>query len=346
MSVTARPFGATSQGAPVTCFRLENGKGSWAEVLDYGATLRAVAVPDREGALRDVCLGFDRVADYEAHDAYLGALVGRCANRIRGAAFQLNGETCRLFPNQESGCSLHGGRVGFDPKMWWGGIQGESVVLTLDSPDGEEGYPGALHVQVRYALTEEDTLCLELQAVSDADTVVNLTSHAYWDLNGHGAGDVGGHLLEVDGDAITELGADCCPTGAILPVEGTPFDLRTPRPLREGWDAPHPQIQVGGGYDHNWALRGEGLRRAAVLSSPESGITLEVSTTQPGLQVYTANFLPSLTGKGGAAYGRRGAVALEAQGFPNAVNLPQFPSSVLRKGERYRQEIRFAFSHS
>lgn len=346
MSVTARSFGATSQGAPVTCFRMENRKGSWAEVLDYGATLRAVAVPDRDGVLRDVCLGFDRVADYEDHDAYLGALVGRCANRIRGAAFQLNGETYRLAVNQESGCSLHGGRVGFDRRMWRGEIQGESVLLTLDSPDGEEGYPGTLRVRVRYMLTEDDALCLELWAETDADTVVNLTSHAYWNLNGHGAGDVGDHLLGVNGDAVAELGADCCPTGTLLPVDGTPFDLRIPRPLKEGWDDAHPQIQVGGGYDHNWDIRGMGLRRAALLSSPESGITLEVSTTQPGLQVYSANFLPLLTGKEGAIYGRRRGVALEAQGFPNAVNLSQFPSSILRKGEEYRQEIRFSFSHS
>ena len=346
MKVSARPFGTTRRGEPVTCFRMENSGGAWAEVLDYGATLRAVAVPDREGRRRDVCLGFDRVEDYEGHDAYLGALVGRCANRIRGAAFTLDGRTYRLAVNQESSCSLHGGLRGFDRRVWSGSWEGEHLTLGLLSPDGEEGYPGNLQAAVRYTLTEDNALKIELRAATDAHTVVNLTSHAYWNLNGHGAGCVGEHLLSVEGDRVAELGADCCPTGVLFPVEDTPFDLRQPRPLKEGWDALCPQIQVGGGYDHNWALSGEGLRRAAELYSPESGIRLELRTTQPGLQVYTANFLPPLRGKEGAAYGRRGAVALEAQGFPNAVNLPNFPSAELFPGEEYRQEIVFAFSHT
>ncbi len=345
MSVTARPFGATREGTPVTLFRLENPSGAYVQVLDYGAILQAVAVPDREGRLRDVCLGFDTPAEYqEKHEGYLGALVGRCANRIRGARFQLGGRPHALAANQPPN-HLHGGNRGFDQYLWDHRIEGDSLVLTRLSPAGEEGYPGALQTQVRYTFGPDNALLLELQAVSDADTVVNLTSHAYWNLNGHGAGDVGGHTLSIDAIAFTELGEDNCPTGTLVSVVGTPFDLRSPRALSDGWNADHPQIRQGGGYDHNWALRGQGLREAAVLHAPESGITLALSTTQPGLQVYTANFLPESTGKGGAAYGRRRGVALEAQGFPNAVNQPEFPSTVLKAGETYHQEILFAFTH-
>ena len=174
---------------------------------------------------------------------------------------------------------------------------------------------------------------------------MNLTSHAYWNLNGHGAGSVGNHTLSIDAIAFTELGADNCPNGTIASVVGTPFDLRTARPLEAGWDADHPQIRQGGGYDHNWVLRGTGLRRAAVLTAPESGIAMALSTTQPGLQVYTGNFLPETVGKGEARYAPRCGVAMEAQGFPNAINQPGFPSAVLRAGQQYHQEIIFAFGH-
>lgn len=345
MSVTARPFGATKEGDVVTLFRLESSSGAFAEVLDYGATLRSVSVPDRDGELRDVCLGFDSVAEYEVNDGYLGALVGRCANRIREARFQLDGRAYALCANQRPS-HLHGGARGFDKYVWRHSIEGETLVLSRLSQDGEEGYPGNVEVQARYTLTADNTLRLELRAVSDADTVVNLTSHAYWNLNGHGAGDVGGHTLRLDAIAFTEMGADCCPTGTIASVVGTPFDFRQPRPLETGWDADNDQIRQGGGYDHNWVLRGEGLRQAAVLYAPESGIALYLTTDQPGLQVYTANFLPVMGGKGGVEYGPRRAVALEAQGFPNAVNQPEFPSVVLRAGEEYRREIVFAFRWS
>lgn len=341
--ISARPFGTTAEGAPVTCFRLENRSGAWAEVLDYGAILRAVAVPDRTGVLRDVCLGFDTAQEYqEKHQGYLGALVGRCANRIRGARFTLDGREY-VLPANEPPKQLHGGVKGFDQYVWDHSIQGDTVVFSRTSPDGEEGYPGSLAVRASYTLTEDNALRLVLEGESDADTVVNLTSHAYWNLNGHGAGGVGSHTLSVDAIAFTELGEDNCPNGTLVSVVGTPFDLRTARPLEAGWDEEHPQIRQGRGYDHNWALRGTGLRRAAVLAAPESGITMTLSTTQPGLQVYTGNFLPEVAGKDGAQYAPRCGVALEAQGFPDAVNQPGFPSVVLRAGERYHQEIVFAF---
>ena len=343
MSVTSRPFGTTKQGRAVTLFHLENTSGAYAEVLDYGAVLCAAAVPGRDGALRDVCLGFDSVAEYEDNDGYLGALVGRCANRIQNARFQLGDKSYSLHANQPPS-HLHGGIRGFDKYVWDHRVEGDTLVLWRISPDGEEHYPGNLTAEVRYTFTEDNALRLELRAVTDAATVVNLTSHAYWNLNGHGAGDVGGHTLSVDAISFTEMGPDHCPNGTIAAVVGTPFDLREPRPLAQGWDADHDQIRLGGGYDHNWALRGHGLREAAVLHAAESGITLRLSTTQPGLQVYTANFLPEMKGKGNADYSPRGAVALEAQAFPNAVNVPAFASVALEPGEEYRQEIVFAFS--
>ena len=228
--ISSRPFGAVD-GAPVTCFRLENASGAWAEVLDYGCILRAVAVPDRIGALRDVCLGFDTVEDYRTyHQGYLGALVGRCANRIRDARFVLNGRQYVLAANEVPN-HLHGGVRGFDQYVWDHSVEGDTVVFSRTSPDGEEGYPGTLEVRVSYTLTEDNVLRLILEGESDADTVVNLTSHAYWNLNGHGAGSVGSHTLSVDAIAFTELGTDNCPNGTIASVVGTPFDLRTARPL-------------------------------------------------------------------------------------------------------------------
>lgn len=344
MSITIRSFGHTREGRPVTLLRMENAAGACAEVLDYGARLRSMVVPDRDGKPRDVCLGFDSVAEYEANGDYLGALVGRCANRIRGGRFRLGGREYALTVNQGAN-HLHGGARGFDRYVWEHRLEGESVVFSRTSPAGEEGYPGLLRVEAAYTLTEDNALCLRLTAEADEDTVVNLTGHAYWNLNGQGAGEVGEHTLSIDAIAFTELAEDGCPNGTIASVVGTPFDLREPRALREGWDTTHPQIRLGGGYDHNWILRGDGLREAAVLRAPESGISLHLSTTQPGLQVYTANGLSARQGKSGASYVPRGAVALEGQGFPNAVNEPTFPTVVLAAGEIYQQEIVFAFRH-
>lgn len=343
MSVSIHPFGATGAGEPVTLLRLTNASGAYVEVLSYGATLRSVCVPDRENHLTDVCLGYDDMAGYESGDAYLGALVGRCANRVRGAEFSIGGKQYCLTENQP-GCSLHGGGKGFDKYVWAYRVEGESVIFSRRSPDGEEHYPGNLDVEVRYTWTEANELVLDLSAGTDGDTVVNLTSHAYWNLNGHGTGDVGGHTLQIDASGFTEMGPGSCPTGAVEAVAGTPFDLRSPRALRDGWDVDCPQIRAGGGYDHNWALDGAGFRRAAVLHSPDSGITLTLSTDQPGLQVYTSNGMGEHKGKGGALYGYRRAVALEAQGFPDAVHHGGFPSAILRAGEVYRRRIVFAFS--
>lgn len=342
MSNSVTPFGATREGLPVHLYRLENASGAWAEVLDYGATIRAVAVPDKEGHLTDVCLGYDTLAEYELQDACLGATVGRCANRISGGKFTLGSRAYTLALNDGPN-HLHGGNRGFDRHVWAGRLEGDTLSLTRTSPDGEEGYPGTVEAEVRYTLTNENELVLECLARTDRETPVNLTNHAYWNLDGHGAGSVGDHTMQIYADTATENDPSSCPNGRLFSVEGTPLDLRAPRRLADGWDASHPQIKIGAGYDQNYAVKGKGLREAGVLRSDRSGIALRLSTTQPGLQIYTANFLTDRPGKGGAHYARRGGVALEAQGYPNAVNVPEFPSVVLRPGETYREKIVFRF---
>lgn len=335
MSIQARAFGVTRDGSAVNCFRLANRKGNYAEILDYGATIRAVVL---DGT--DVCLGYDTLEEYENWDACLGATVGRCANRIASGRFTLHGKEYTLAVNNGPN-HLHGGRKGFDRYVWRHEVQGETLILHHTSPDGDEGYPGICEVEARFTFTEKDELILEFLGRSDADTVLNLTNHAYWNLEGHGAGSVGDHTMEIPAEEITENDVSSCPVGAYYAVEGTPFDLRSPKPLKDGWDSTDPQMQIGCGYDHNFVLLGAGMRHAGTLRG--GGRSMTVRTTQPGLQLYTANFLTRRRGKGGVMYDRRCGVALEAQGFPNAVNLAPFPSVVLKAGEKYHQTILFAF---
>lgn len=345
MSMTIRPFGHTGEGIAVHAYRMENASGAWAEILDYGCTIRAVAVPDKENNMTDVCLGYDTLAEYEENDGCLGAFVGRCANRISKGRFTLDGKEFSLSVNDGPN-HLHGGLKGFDRHVWAAKTEGDTLILTRTAPDGEEGYPGAVEAEVRYTWTEQNELILLCRATTDAPTLVNLTNHAYWNLNGHGDGSVGDHTVQIDADATTENDASSCPNGKLYPVSGTPLDLRAPKRLCDGWDANDAQIQIGCGYDQNYVLNGSGLKRAAVVAGEKSGIVLTLSTTQPGLQIYTANWLTDRAAKGGARYGRRCGVALEAQGFPNAVNCPNFPTVVLRRGETYNKKIMFAFSVS
>ncbi|NCB62067.1 MAG: galactose mutarotase [Clostridia bacterium] len=343
MSITVRAFGTTKEGEAVHAYRLQNSSGAWTEILDYGGTIHMVVVPDKENRLTDVCLGYDLIEEYEEQDGCLGALVGRCANRIAKGRFTLDGREYSLAVNNGPN-HLHGGLKGFDRRVWNARTEGDTLILARTSPDGEEGYPGEVEAEARYTWTERSELILECRARTDAPTLVNLTNHCYWNLNGQGDGGVGDHTVQVDADATTENDESCCPNGKLYPVEGTPLDLRAPKRLSDGWDADDPQITIGCGYDQNFALNGSGLRGAAVVVGDKTGIVLTLSTTLPGLQVYTANSLTDRAGKGGVRYGRRDGVALEAQGFPNAVNCPGFPSVVLRPGEEYREKIVFAFS--
>lgn len=338
MAVAASIFGVTHDGRTVTAWQLSNSSGAAVTLLDYGATVQSIRVPGRDGALTDVVLGFDTVAGYEADTCYLGATVGRVANRIGGAAIDLNGVRYPLAKNCGEN-HLHGGVVGFNRHVWQGARAGESAVsFTRLSPDGEEGYPGNLRVAVTFTLTEDHALCIDYDADTDRDTVVSLTNHSYFNLAG--GGDAMGHTLQLFSDAITENSAQSLPTGQYLPVEGTPFDFRQPKRVGRDIGADHVQLRYGGGYDHNFVLSGP---TAAVLCCEETGIRLTVETTLPGVQLYTANFLTETVGKGGRPMGSRGAVCLETQLFPDALAHDGFPSPILRGGEHLHTRTVFRF---
>lgn len=338
MKAASRSFGLTSRGEAVRAYTLENSHGMQATMIDYGAALQSLLVRNRQGGLTDVVQGFDDVAGYEGQDAYIGATIGRMANRVGGAAFSLGGHRYALYANNGAN-HLHGGQWGFD-KYVWQAEQGEDFVrFSRLSPDGEEGYPGNLQVSVTYRLTEDNTLCLCYEALCDRDTIVSLTNHSYFNLNGGGS--VLEQQLQINAQRYSELGAGVLPTGRALPVEGSPFDFRSFKPIGQDIDAKHPQLELGGGYDHNFILSGP---LAAIARSGESGIALRCETDLPGLQFYTANFLGNFTGKGGKAMGPRQAFCLESQLFPNAMNCYGFPSPVLHAGERMHHETRYNFS--
>ena len=338
MRVTTFPFGALSDGREVTAARLETTAGASVTVLDYGASVQALCVPDRDGALRDVVLGYDSAAEYEKNDAYLGATIGRVGNRIGGAVFSLNGVTYPLAKNDGEN-HLHGGQRGFDKQFWKLDAAEDRIVCTRVSPDGEEGYPGALHVSVCFTLTEDNALRIRYDADTDKDTLVNLTNHSYFNLSGGGS--VLGHRLRVNAERFCEGDAGCLPTGTLLDVAGTPFDFRQEKALGDDIGAGDVQLQRAGGYDHNFCLSG---RQAAVLYSPDTGIEMRVETDLPGMQVYTGNFLTKRNGKGGSVIDWRGAVCLETQLYPNALACYGFPSPVLRAGQHLRSETAYCFS--
>lgn len=343
MSVQMREFGRTADGRVVNCYRITNASGSYVEVLDYGCTLHSICVPDRDGVLTDVCLGYDTVAEYEANDGYLGAFIGRHANRIGKGKFTLNGKEYTLAVNNGPN-HLHGGKNGFDKVVWATCVASDRLLFSHTSLDGDEGYPGNLLLSLIYSFDDNNNLTLIYDAVCDADTVVNFTNHCYFNLNGQGTGTVTDHLLQVNADFFTENDADCLPTGEILSVEGTPFDFRTPKAIGKDILQDEINLKNGSGYDHNFVLKGEGIRPVAELTSPKTGISVITSTTQPGIQIYTANFLTDRKGKGCTTYGFRDAVCLETQHFPDAVHHENFPSAVLKKGEDYHQVTRYTFT--
>ncbi|MFC5908847.1 aldose epimerase family protein [Streptacidiphilus monticola] len=354
-SLTRAPFGRTPDSIPVELWTLDSGTGLRAQVLSYGGILHRLEVPDRDGRPDTVVLGLPTAEDYAAQGAYLGALVGRYANRIAGGAFRLDGRTHRI-PAQDRGHALHGGPDGFHRRHWSvrpGPVTADAagLLLRLRSPDGDMGFPGTLDVQAGYTLRQDGVLAVEFTARCDRPTVVNLTHHAYFNLGGPHCPDVLGHRLQVEADGFLPVTADAIPLpGAPAPVDGTPFDLRKPGVLGELLAAPDPQLHAAGGYDHCWTLRPAepdapgGLRRAAVLAEPGTGRTMEVWTSEPGLQVYTGNALDgSLAGPDGRAYGRHAGLCLETQHFPDAPNRPDYPTTELRPGQLLRSRTEFRF---
>ena len=336
-------FGSTAAGEPVHLITLEGG-GLRCRILSYGGALVSLEVPDKTGKPVDVLLGFDTVADYEQQTAFVGGLIGRFANRIAGGCFALNGAEYTLRCNNGEN-HLHGGN-GFDKRIW----QVESVEhgarLTLASPHMDEGYPGQLQVQVDYLL-KGGALEIAYQATCDRDTICSLTSHGYFNLNGHAHGSITSHLLKLHAGFYTPVvDAGAIPKGEFHPVCSTPMDFTQAREIGERIDEFFAQLQYGGGYDHNWVIDGEAgiLRPAAEAYGPETGIRMAVFTTSPGVQFYSGNSIKNLpAGKGGAVYGRRSGFCLETQYYPDAPNRPNFPSPILRVGETWRHKTVFAF---
>ncbi|HEX7025187.1 MAG TPA: aldose epimerase family protein [Gemmatimonadales bacterium] len=346
-SLERSPFGAMPDGTPVELFTFRNAQGTGLRAMTYGAAIVSLSVPDRDGSPADVVLGFDSLSGYLSHSSYFGAIVGRYANRIRNGRFTLDGRTHRLALNDGPN-HLHGGIRGFDKVVWraepFRSDRGQGLLLRHSSPDGDEGYPGTLTVEVRYLLTDADELVVDYEAATDAPTPVNLTQHCFFNLAGKG--DILGHQLMLAADAFTPVGATLIPTGEIAPVADTPLDFRTPVAIGARIASADPQLRHAGGYDHNFVLRriGPGPVHAARVVEPTTGRTLDVSTTEPGLRFYSGNFLDgTLTGKGGRRYGPRAGFCLETQHFPDSPNQPRFPSTILRPGERYRSRTVFAF---
>ena len=342
-TVDTRPYGKTLDGTPVDQYVLTNARRMEVGIITYGGIITSITVPDRDGTLDNIVLGFGRLDDYLTKNPFFGAITGRYANRIAKARFALDGKEYTLAVNNGPN-SLHGGRQGFDKRVWRAtpvaAASGVAIELRYVSPDGEEGYPGTLSVAVVYTLTDANELRIDYAATTDKPTVVNLTSHSYFNLAGSGSGSALDHLLTINADRFTPVDETLVPTGELAAVAGTPFDFRAPRRVGECIRDGHPQLVSGRGYDHNWALNTSPARSpvpAARLHDPKTGRVMELSTTEPGVQFYAGNGLDgTLLGSSRKTYRQSDGLCLETQHFPDSPNKPAFPSTVLRPGDTYR----------
>lgn len=350
-TTTKTSWGKTPDGAQVELYTLTNKNGTQAAITTYGGAVVSLKVPDRNGKLGDVVLGYDSLDGYVNDKSYFGAIIGRYGNRIGHAQFTLDGQTYKLAKNNGEN-TLHGGTKGFNKAVWTAkeipAKNGQALELTYLSKDGEEGFPGNLHVRVIYTLTDSNELKIDYSATTDKTTVVNLTNHSYFNLAGPGSGDILGHILTMEADKFTPVDSGLIPTGELQDLAGTPFDFRKPTAIGARINDDDEQLKLAGGYDHNFVLRrkpGEPISLAARVVDPQTGRVLEVWTDQPGVQFYTGNFLDgSVRGKEGIAYTKRSAFCLETQHFPDSPNHPKFPSTVLTPGERYHTTTIYKFS--
>lgn len=340
----------------VYLFTIKNSKGMVAEITNYGSTLVSLKVADNKGKFNDVVLGYDKLEDYLKYKNFFGATVGRVANRIENSSFELNGIQYKVAKNEGEN-HLHGGIIGFDKVVWEERLlvkeksQKEETDASIEfsylSPDGEEGYPGNLNVRVKYTVTEENELKIEYNAISDKDTIVNLTNHSYFNLSGQGSGDILKHKLMINADKFTINDKYSIPTGEIAEVNNTPMDFRKLTCIGDNISSSYEQIVFGSGYDHNWVINNSGkkLSMAAEVYDEKSGRVMEVYTTKPGVQFYSANFLDGLeSGKGGTTYIKRSGLCLETQYFPNAVKHKNFFSPILTAGQKYEHSTIYKFS--
>lgn len=340
-------FESVADGKPTHLYVMTNSRGMEVCVTNYGGRIVSVMVPDKDGKLRDVVLGHDSIADYVNIDGNFGALIGRYGNRINQGRFKIGDIEYRLPQNNYGHC-LHGGPKGFHHSVWdVAAVNDSTLELTLASPDGEAGFPGNLDVKVVYSLMADNALKISYTARTDKPTIVNLTNHSYFNLSGDASKDVLDQYVQINADAFTPIDSTFMTTGEIRPVEGTPFDFRTPKPVGQDLDADDEQLRNGLGYDHNMVLAtgGDSTVVAASIYSPVSGIKMEVYTTEPGLQFYTGNFLDGkVVGKKGVAYPRRSAICMETQHFPDSPNKPDFPSVTLLPGETYHSMCVYKFT--
>ena len=350
-AVTKKPFGKTSDGKDITLYTLKNKSGMEVGIINFGGIVVSLKAPDRNGKFDDVVLGYNELAPYEKESQpYFGALIGRYGNRIAKGEFKLDGKTYHV-PVNNGPNSLHGGKRGFDRRVWdaheSSDAQGDHLHLHYLSPDGEEGYPGNLNVDVTYTLpADKNELRIDYSATTDKDTVLNLTNHSYFNLKGQGNGDILGHELMLNADRFTPDDENLIPTGELKPVAGTPFDFRKSTAIGARIKQDDPQLKLARGYDHNWVLNGGGkFGLAARVVEPTTGRVLEVSTDQPGVQFYTGNFLDgSEKGKDGKVYNFRYAFCLETQHFPDSPNHPKFPTTELKPGQKFHSSTIFKFS--
>ena len=339
MTISKRAFGTLCDGTQVSCWTLTGETGLTAEILDYGVTIRSLMVPDKNGNPVDVVLGYDTLEEYLCDNCYLGATIGRFANRIKGASFPLNGKTYDLYANDGAN-HLHGGKRGFNGYVWNSEQKGDTVVFSRLSPDGEEGYPGNLNIHVTIGW-EGNSLVIRYNAESDQDTVVNFTNHSYFNLNGAGNGNINQHMMQINADSYTLNGEDCTPTGEVIPVDGSAMDFRTPKTIGQDADRDEPCVKFFDGYDSNFVISGHPV---ATTVGDQSGITMITDTDQPGVQLYTANAMTDRKGKDGKDYGFRSAFCLETQHYPDSVHHPAWPSCILRKDEVFHSFTSYTFS--
>ncbi len=349
-SITKRAYGTTSDGKAVDEYTLTNARGMVAKIITLGGIITALHVPDRSGSLNDIVLGCNTVADYETKSSYFGALVGRYGNRIAKAAFTLEGKGYTLALNDGPN-TLHGGLKGFDKQVWSAkeinGDNGVGLELGYVSPDGEEGYPGTLSVTVIYLLTNDNAIQINYSASTDKTTVVNLTNHSYFNLSGSSSGTIYNHIVQINADRYTPVNDALIPTGELAPVEGTPFDFRSPKVVNGGLRSSHQQMVYGRGYDHNFILNrhsASGLEQAARVYDPASGRVMEVWTTEPAMQFYTGNFLNgTVVGSSGGLIRQGDGFCMETQHYPDSPNQPDFPTTTLNPGDTYQTTTVYKF---
>ncbi len=345
-------FKGIHKGKPTALYTLKNGNGMVAQISNFGAKIVSIYVPDKDGNFADIVLGYESIDGYITGNPYFGAICGRYANRIANGKFDIGGITYHL-PVNNGPNSLHGGPEGFNNQVFEAkGVipapDGEKVEMVYVSKDGEMGYPGTLSLKVTYTLTESDELRLDFEAKSDKATHVNICAHSFFNLSGEGNGDILAHVLTINSEKFTPVSDVLIPTGELRPVEGTPMDFRKPEVVGKRIDDNYDQLDYGKGYDHNWVINSKnpgGLNFAAEYYDPTSHRVMEVHTTQPGMQLYTGNWLDgSDKGKGGKSYGMRSALCLETQNYPDSPNKPAFPSTLLKPGEVYKQTCLYKFS--